>query len=220
MDDNQLKELWKTTNSKLEDSLSITWQNTEDITKMKVQTLLSSLKPVKVFAVIAGGLWVVLGAIVVTNLFIYAFDIISPWFLFSAAIQILLTAIVLVLYIYQTVHIYQADISDPVVVTQKKISTLKSTSLLIARFLFLQLPLWTTFYWNKNMMENGNTVLWIFQIAITLSFVFIAGWLFFNIKYKNKDKKWFRFIFSRKEWEPVLKAIELNKEITDFKKEK
>lgn len=74
----------------------------------------------------------------------------------------------------------------------------------------------------KGVLISGNndTVLWMFQIAITLSFVFIAGWLFFNMKFKNKDKKWFRIIFSRNEWEPVLKAIELNNEIADFKREK
>lgn len=220
MEEKHIMELWQTTNAKLEDSFSISRKNTEEITKMKVQTLLSSMRPVKVFAVVAGFLWVLFGAILVANLFIYSFDKISPWFLFSAAFQILLTAITLVLYIYQTVHIYQADISDSIVETQRKLATLKSSSLWIARFLFLQLPLWTTFYWNKDMMRNGHTGLWVLQIVITLLFAFIAVWLFFNIKYKNKDKKWFRFIFGKREWEPVLKAIELNKEIADFKEDR
>ncbi len=220
MEEKHIMELWQTTNAKLEDSFSISRKNTEEITKMKVQTLLSSMRPVKVFAVVAGFLWVLFGAILVANLFIYSFDKISPWFLFSAAFQILLTAIALVLYIYQTVHIYQADISDSIVETQRKLATLKSSSLWIARFLFLQLPLWTTFYWSKDMMRNGHTGLWVLQIVITLLFAFIAVWLFFNIKYKNKDKKWFRFIFGKREWEPVLKAIELNKEIADFKEDR
>lgn len=220
MEEKHIMELWQTTNAKLEDSFSISRKNTEEITKMKVQTLLSSMRPVKVFAVVAGFLWVLFGAILVANLFIYSFDKISPWFLFSAAFQILLTAITLVLYIYQTVHIYQADISDSIVETQRKLTTLKSSSLWIARFLFLQLPLWTTFYWNKDMMRNGHTGLWVLQIVITLLFAFIAVWLFFNIKYKNKDKKWFRFIFGKKEWEPVLKAIELNKELLIFKEDR
>lgn len=220
MEEKHIMELWQTTNAKLEDSFFISRKNTEEITKMKVQTLLSSMRPVKVFAVVAGFLWVLFGAILVANLFIYSFDKISPWFLFSAAFQILLTAIALVLYIYQTVHICQADISDSIVETQRKLATLKSSSLWIARFLFLQLPLWTTFYWNKDMMRNGHTGLWVLQIVITLLFAFIAVWLFFNIKYKNKDKKWFRFIFGKREWEPVLKAIELNKEIADFKEDR
>lgn len=219
MEEKDIMELWQTTNAKLEDSFSLSRKNTGEITKMKVQTLLSSMKPVKVFAIVAGFLWVLFGSILVANLFIYAFDKISPWFLFSATFQILLTAISLVLYIYQTVHIYQADISDPVVETQRKLATLKSSSLWIARIIVLQLPVWTTFYWNKDMMKNGYTGLWVLQIVITLLFAFIAGWLFFNIKYKNKDKKWFKFIFAKNEWEPVLKAIELNKEIADFKQD-
>ncbi|MCA0398616.1 MAG: hypothetical protein LCH51_14535 [Bacteroidetes bacterium] len=217
MTENQVIELWQATNAKLENSLPISRRNIEEVTKMKVQTLLSSMKPVKVFAVIAGIVWVVFGSIFVGKLFIDGFGKISPWLLFSSALQVLLTAIALLLYIYQTVHIYQADISDSIVETQKKLTTLQSSSLWIARVLFLQLPLWTTFYWNKEMMQNGRTGWWVFQIAITLLFAGISIWLFFNINYKNKDKKWFKFILSDKEWKPVLKAIELNKEIADFK---
>lgn len=218
MNEIQLMELWQAANVKLENNISITRENIEDVTKMKVHTLLSSMKPVKVFAVITGILWVVFGIFVVAKFIMYEFDKISHWFIFSAAFQILLTAIALLLYIYQTVHIYQANISDSIVKTQKKLATLTTTSLWIARILFLQLPFWTTFYWNKDMMENGNSVLWVFQIACTLSLTFISVWLFFNIKYENKDKKWFRFIFSKNEWDPVLKAIELNRQISAFTK--
>lgn len=217
MNEIQIMELWQTANTKLENNITITRSTIEDVTKMKVQTLLSSMKPVKVLAVIAGILWVLFGTLMIANFVMYEFDKISPWFIFSAALQILLTAIALLLYIYQTVHIYQADISDSIVKTQKKLATLTATSLWIARILFLQLPLWTTFYWNKDMMQNGDTVLWVLQVACTLSLTFISIWLFFNIKYENKDKKWFRFIFAKKEWEPVLKAIELSKQISDFK---
>lgn len=44
-------------------------------------------------------------------------------------------------------------------------------------------------------------------------------WLFFNIKYKNREKKWFKLIFNGREWTPLLKAMALLNEIKAYKKE-
>lgn len=220
MEEAQLKELWQSSNARLEQNIQITKQQAEDITKIKVVSLLSSIKPFKLLAVMTGLLWVVIGGIICTILFINAYDYTSPFFLFSYSLQLLITAIALVIYIYQTVLIYQVNISDSVIDTQLKLTQLKSSSLWIARLLFLQLPLWTTFYWNKHMLQNGNIILWMLQISVTLSFSIIGLWLFYNIKYENKDKKWFKLIFSGREWHTVLKAIEMNKEIEEFKWEK
>lgn len=219
MEETQLKELWQSSNAKLEQSIKITAQLAEEITKIKVHTLLSSIKPVKLLAVVSGLLWVGFGSFISINLFINVYKEINPFFLFSYSIQLIITALALVIYIYQTVLIYNADISDSVIVTQLKLTQLKSSSLWIAKLLFLQLPLWTTFYWNKHMILNGNVILWILQIVITLSFTFMALWLFYNIKYENKDKKWFKLIFRGKEWDAVIKAIEINKNIKEFKRE-
>jgi len=40
--------------------------------------------------------------------------------------------------------------------------------------MFLHLPVWTTFYWNKCMLSNGNIVLYMLQGIITLFFTFLA----------------------------------------------
>ena len=89
------------------------------------------------------------------------------FFLFSATIQIGLTAIALIIYIYQLIKIYEVDITDPILKTQNKLANLKTSTLWITRILFLQLPVWTTFYWNTSMIENGNWFLWIIQGIVT-----------------------------------------------------
>ena len=61
--------------------------------------------------------------------------------------------------------------------------------------------------------------LYILQFLLTASFSYIAIWLFFNIKYENRDKKWFRLIFEGKEWTPIIKSIELYEEIEEFKRQ-
>lgn len=217
MNENTLKDLWKSSNEKLEMSLSLGRKNAEDITQMKVQKFISSMKPFKMFTILAGLLWVGILGTAVLNLFIYAFPQVNQFFLFSAAIQVSLTAISLIIYIYQLVLIYQVDISEPILETQTKLIKLKSSSLLVARILLLQLPVWTTFYWNESMFANSNIFFLIIQGIVTLTFSIVAGWLFFNIKIENKDKKWFRFLFSGSEWQPIISSMNIMKQLGEFK---
>ncbi len=49
--------------------------------------------------------------------------------------------------------------------------------------------------------------------------VYAAVWLFLNIKYDNRDKKWFRWLFKGKEWDPIIKAMELISQIEEYKAE-
>jgi hypothetical protein len=213
MNESELKKLWQSTNLKLEESLVITGNNPDEKTKMKIHNFLGSMKPVKIFTLLIGILWVSITGTLVVNLLPQG----NLFFLFSAAIQISLTAIALIIYIYQLIKIYAVDITDPILETQNRLANLKTSTLWITRILFLQLPVWTTFYWNISMIENGNWFLWIIQGIVTLSSAYIAIWLFFNIRYENRNKKWFKFIFNGKEWTPLMKSMELLEQIEDYK---
>jgi hypothetical protein len=111
------------------------------------------------------------------------------------------------------------DFSEPVLTIQEKISKLKISTLNVTRLLFLQLPLWTTFYWNAKMFVAENWMLWIMQGMVTLSFALVALWLFFNIKYENRNKKWFQWIFRGKEWQPILQSMELLNQIDNYQEQ-
>jgi hypothetical protein len=76
---------------------------------------------------------------------------------------------------------------------------------------------WTTFLWNSTMLQEWNALQWAIVLTVTGSFTFIAIWLFFNAKYENRDKKWFKHIFSGKEWTALMKSIELSGQVNEFK---
>jgi hypothetical protein len=215
----ELKQLWKTSNDRLEKSLKINEEQVEDIQQLKMQQYLSSMKPLKIFTIIVGLFWVGIGVPLLSMIFMYGYEEANKFFLFSATIQVLITLIALVVYVYQLITIYNIDVTETVLKTQKDLATLKSSTLWITRILFLQLPVWTTFYWNATMLQNGNWFLWIFQAVVTLLFTYAAIWLFFNIKHENKDKKWFQLIFKGKEWTPLMKSMELLDKIKAFKTE-
>ena len=219
MDQSEIINLWKAYDRKLEASLMLNKSNAIEITRLKTKSLLSSMTPLKIFTIIVGMLWVSIGGTIVVNLFVHAYTSVSPFFLYSAAFQLLLTAIGIGIYLYQLVLIHQMDITDTLIKTQKRLTQLKSSTLWVARILFLQLPVWTTFYWSMDLIKSGHLPYIFLNSVVTLLAIAVSLWLFINIRYENREKKWFRLIFEGKEWTPVIKAIELHKEIEAFERE-
>lgn len=214
MNELELKNLWQTSNENLEKNI---YMNTQEISQLKVQTFLNSMKPIKIFTLIVGILWVGIGAIVLSNLYLNAYSVANKFFLFSSTIQILLTAIALFIYIYQLIEIYQIEIYDPIIQTQEKLAQLRLSTLWSARILFLQLPVWSTFWWNESIFQSWNIFQWSFTLLITISLTFVALWLFVNIKLENRNAKWFKLIFNGKDWTPLMKSMELLEQVKDYK---
>lgn len=217
MNENELKLLWQSANQKLDSCLQVNKKNTNDITMLKAQTILASMKPIKVLTLILGVVWVIGLGSILCNLIVNHSGEVSLFFLFSATIQVLLTAFAIGIYVYQIDLINNIDFSEPVLTIQEKISKLKISTLNVTRLLFLQLPVWTTFYWNEKMFVADNSLWWVLQVIITLTFACASFWLFFNIKYENQNKNWFQLIFRGKEWQPILQSMELLNKIEEYK---
>ena len=217
MNEMDFKNLWQKTNEKLEESFVINRNNTEDITRMKVYNFISSMKPIKIFALLFGILWVGVGISLLSPIYLNAFSEANKYFLISASIQVGITAIALLIYLYQLFTISEVDISDSVLKTQKKLASLKLSTIWVTRILFLQLPVWTTFWWNETMFNEWKWYQWAATGIVTLLFTYFAIWLFFNIKYENRNKKWFKLIFKGKEWTPLMNSIELIEQINYYK---
>lgn len=213
MEENQLKTLWQSYQSKLEENTVLNRKNTADIAQMKVQTFVGSMKPLKIFTLLTGIVWVGFVDVVLINTYPFA----SLFFVISALIQVVLTKLAIGMYLYQLILIYQVDISEPILATQEKLASLRSSTLGVTRILFLQLPVWTTFHLNETMFRAENMPYLFLNGLLTLGFTFLAIWLFGNIKYENREKKWFRWLFEGKEWTPVIKSMELLEQIAEYK---
>lgn len=216
MEDNELKLIWKYDDKMLTDSLKVNEKHINKITKLKVHNLLASMRPYKLLAVGVGVVWVGIIGFIIANILMHDLQSVSVFFIISALFQIALTAIAIVVYVYQLYLINNIDFSKPVLEIQKKLTLLKVSTLNVARILFLQLPAWTTFYWNETMFIAENWLLWVIQGIGTLAFTFLAGWLFFNINYENRNKYWFQWIFKGKEWQPIVQAMQLLNQIERF----
>jgi hypothetical protein len=215
MEDIAMIDLWKSYDKKLEETLAFNRRNADAITHIKAGSFLASMKPIKVFTIVVGILWVAFIDIIIIG----SFPAASPFFWVSLGIQSLLTKVAIGVYLYQLALIHQVDISGPILVTQQKIARLQSSTLWITRLLFLQTPIWTTFFWSKQLFATGNIFLLVLPVVIALLFTWAAIWLFINIRYKNKDKKWFRLIFRGREWDPMLKAQDMLEQIGEYRED-
>jgi len=215
MEENQLLALWESYDRKLSQNLVLNRQNAEDITKFKVKSLLSGMQPIKIFAILVGIIWVGFLDLIVINVWAYA----SPMFLISIGFHILLTKLSIGVYLYQLVLINLVDINEPILSTQEKIAKLKSSTIWITRLLFLQLPAWTVFYWTKDLFQNLHVFQISIMVGVALGMAYLGIWLFKNIRFENRDKKWFKFLLSGKEWDPMMKSADLLQQIEEAKKE-
>lgn len=203
MTDLELRNIWQQSNAG--DLFRVSKQQSEEITKLKVQQSLSVVQQLKAVGFIIGVCWILL----VDNIIIATWEAASPYFLYSALFQVLTVKLAVGIYLYQMVLISQVNNFTPVVQTQQKLAQLQIAVLWSVRVLVLQLPAWTTFYLHAEMFRTGHPVLLLLQVSVTLAAVVAAIWLFINIRFENRNKKWFKLLFAGKEWQPVMKAMEI-----------
>lgn len=200
-----LTELWQSQQIELQKSLEINKELAKEVNTIKIHHLLTSMRPIKLFALILGVLWIIF----VDGLLVATYHISSSYFFWCALMQSFITKIAIGIYIYQLVLIHQTDFSGSVGKVQQQLAKLTLSTLWVSRVLFLQLPLWVVFWWTDAFLEQLTPLSQSFLLATTMVFTAGAIWLFINIRMENSDKTWFRWIFSGKEWEPLAKAKEM-----------
>jgi hypothetical protein len=215
MNETDLKYLWQIGNEQIAISQKSDKTSLDNLTKRNLSHFLSSMKPIKIFTLLVGLLWLLGIGYVLLKLTINAYDQVSLYFLYSAYFQVMLTAMAVIIYIIQLSTLYSIDFNKPVVILQKTLIKLKASTLNVTKILILQLPFWTTFYWNESMFKNGTLPFFILQGAVTISFTYLSLWLFFHLKFENADKWWFKLLLQGKEWEPLITSINILNEMED-----
>lgn len=213
MNDEELKLLWQQSDRKLDDILAFTRRNQEAITRMKLESTLRGMRPTKWATIALGVAWVAGMDILLCTVLWKG----SSFLFLSALVQILITKLAIVIYLYHLALIDRIDFDGPIVMTMNRLSRLRSMTMLSTRILVLQLPVWTTFYLTDEMLRDAPWWGWVLQGAVTLGFMLTAFWLFFNIRLENKDRPWFRMLFAGKEWQPILKSMELYENTEAFR---
>ncbi len=213
MQEMDFKLLWQDYSQRLDYYLALNQQQAITITQLKIKSSLSGLRWSKWAALLLGCFWVLFVDTLVINLWSVA----SPFFLISAILQSCLTKLAIGIYLYQLVVINQVKLDGAILSTQQRLAELVVSTLWVARILFLQIPLWTTFYLHGALFTAEHTLWLVVQALITLVSAGFALWLFINFKVSNKDKRWFRLILDGPEWTPLITAMDWLDELKAYK---
>ena len=210
----ELKSIWNAYDKKLERSLKLNMRLLEGIQKDKAQSKLNSLVSIKVFGVVIGVIWVLF-----LGLLVYGNHFKNVYFSTSIAMIMFFSIIAIAAYIRHIVLISQIDYTESVTATQTRLAQLQVSTVKSTRFVWLQLPFYTTFFWNQDWM-NKDMGFWLIAFPIALLFTAIAIWLYKSIAPENLHRPWVKkFMMVGIEYKYVLSASELLQEIEEFRKE-
>jgi hypothetical protein len=221
MEDSQLQQMWAEYDRKLEEakilnlqSWALNLRSLEAMQMQKAKSKLNRLATFKIWVIILGIVWVLFLCTLVFSKITWQ----GIFFNISFGCIAFINVIAIVVYIKQVVLIRQIDNSESVVETQQKLAKLQASTLRIGSILWLQTPFWGTFFLSPAMLQSASAFWLSFTIIITGLLTFAAIWLFRNIHYRNRHKKWFTWLFNTFEWTAVTKAMAFLDEVEEFKK--
>lgn len=212
MQESDLKQIWDAYDDKLESVLQINHRILHELTVTKASKAIRKTKAAKYLGIILGILWV---------LFLDSLAIIgwvSGNWLFSTSLIVisLLTKIAIGTYIYHLILIHQIDHAHSVISVQERIAKLKTSSIQVTRIMALQLPFWTTWYLNTELLNSAAPFYAIVNILVVSLFCYFAYWLYTHIKVEYLDRKWMKWLFSDNEWKQLNYAGQLLDQLSDY----
>jgi F0F1-type ATP synthase assembly protein I len=181
----------------------------------KAQSQLRRLAAFKIATILVGGCWVGLIGYLVYYSLIWS----KVFFAVSALIHMMVSIIAIAVYVKQLVFIKRIHNSRTIIETKMNLVKLQSSTIWITRLLFLQMPVFVTFYLSPEVFRTNNLSFLIIQGLVIAFFTWLGIWLYRNIGYKNVNKRWFNVLFNTPEWTNVINAMHLVREMDDFKKE-
>ena len=213
MDDITLKSLWKVQDEKLDRTMKLNLFILDSMQKQKAQSKLKGLARLKLVAVILGILWTLfLGVLVYGN------QLQNIYFTVSVGMIMLITIAAIAIYIKHIVLIKELDYSQSITDTQKKLAKLQASTF-NNRFILLQTPFYTTFFWSTEMIQASVTKFCLIAVPITLLFTLLTLWVYKNLKPIKMHKKWVSYLLKNDpEQVPVMQAQKFLNEIEEFKK--
>ena len=213
MDDITLKNLWKAQDEKLDRTMKLNLFILESMQKQKAQSKLKGLARLKLVAVIVGILWALF-----LGVLIYGNQLRNIYFTVSVGMIMLITIGAIAVYIKHIVLIKDLDYSQSIIYTQKKLAKLQASTF-NSRFILLQTPFYTTWFWSTKMIQASVIKFCLISIPITLLFTLLTIWLYRNLTPLKMHKKWVSYLVKNDpEHMPVIQAQKFLEEIEEFKK--
>ena len=212
MEDITLKNIWKAQDEKLDRAMKLNLFVLDSMQKQKAASKLNGLARLKLVAVILGILWSLFLGILV-----YGNQLQNIYFTVSVGMILLITIAAIAIYIKHIVLIKEIDYSQSITDTQKKLAKLQASTF-NNRFILLQTPFYTTWFWSTEMIQASVIKFCLIAVPITLLFTVLTIWLYKNLTPLQMHKKWVNYLLKNDpEQVPVIQAQKFLNEIEESK---
>lgn len=215
----ELKEIWKDQDSILEKSINLNVLCLEKIQTQRSKSKLNPLLALRLFESFVN---------IVIIYFLRGFldELTNSIILFTFLSSVILFSFYSIyLCIKQIIIIIQINFSDNIVEIQKKLSLLQTHILDYFRLSFLAVPFWILYpviglyvIADAGSIEAIPQNWWFANIIFGLMLLPLCIYAYFQVSYKNINKRWVRFFIRNAGGKSVTEASEFLKEIHDFEK--
>lgn len=219
MNDQDLINLWKAQDAKLDQALTLNKQLLKEVVTQKVRNSLDGLIRLKTRGIISLCIYLLILGYLLSYAFLY-YSSAANYFIVSVSAIFIINVRALYDYIKHLVWAQQISYDGSLVAIQQKLSRLQFSIIQHSRIMTLQFPFFTTFYLsNAWFPQSAGTGYIIFQVLITGGFIYLSYWLYKNQTITNLNKKWFRKLLAGSGGKRVEEAIAFYKEIEEYKTE-
>jgi len=220
MEDEYLKNSWNSADNKMDDLMNTDKKSLEFMLNKKIKSTLKSLLIPKLVGIVLGLGWVLFMFMLIYFSFLSsAMSMGKVFFIGSVSMIMLITAYGVFLYIKDIFIIRQIDLSESITFTQRKLAEIQLSIMNSVRVLWLQLPFYTLWYLDYDLIVHGSIIFYIIQIIVTGSTACLSIWLFRNMVEKNLNKKWVRNFMRGYGFYRARQAIDFISEIDNFKRD-
>jgi hypothetical protein len=213
MNESELKNLWQLHDKKIEKILAINKQQLYALQTEKAESKIRSFTKGHAAAVVLGIVWIGF----LSFLVYHSLD--KFYFSLSLSLLILFNVFAVIAYIRHIAILTSVSIEESITETQRKIALVRTSDNLVGRILLLQTPLYCTWWYTEDLVQNGSEFFWTVNAMVVGLFSAAAIFLFIKLSYSNPSAKWLRWTDKYFGSEKLAKASEFLTEIEEYKKE-
>ena len=213
MKDNELQNIWKSYDHKLEQVLQLNKQLTYDLTKDKLSKTINQLRRPKRI-ILFFGIPYTLTLFCITLIGLKAG---SPFISLGFGAISIIMSIVIVLYFYHFNLINEINNNHCIVEVQERISLLKISSFNSTKLALIQIPFWTICWVSYDALLSSPFLYGGINLIVFLGFSVFTYWLYKNLDIHNLDSKINKFFFSDSDSTPIIKSASILEQLKEYK---
>ena len=213
MNESELRSIWQSYDKKIEKILEINKQQLYALQTEKAEFKIRSFVKGLAVAVVGGIVWIAF------LFFLVYHSLDKIYFSISVGLLIVFNIFAVIAYIRHIAILASINIEESITKTQKKIAMVRTSDILVGRILILQTPLYCTWWYTEDLVQNGGVFFWTVNAIIVGLFTAGSILLFVKLSPNNQSAQWIRWTHKLFGSEKLAKAAGFLREIEEYKKE-